>query len=106
MAIVRNKSKVNHFSVMAKDLNDTIRKDFYPNVKKRHLFRDGYMSSFMFLVMSRSTVDLTIIDGNTNEPLDMGSPYDFGKQSWAEHPDSQRNKIYQLLQKTISMLKT
>ena len=35
-----------------------------------------------------STVDVTIIDGNTGKPLDMGSEFDFfGKASWTNYQD-------------------
>jgi D-alanyl-D-alanine dipeptidase len=77
---------VNHFIRWAKDLNDTLNKqEFYPTVEKRHLFRDGYIA--VLSGHSRgSTLDLTIIDGMTGEPLDMGSPYDFfGEPSWVEY---------------------
>lgn len=68
---------VNHFITWARDLNDTINKaEFYPNVNKRHLFRDGYIASRSGHSRG-STVDLTIIDGITGESLDMGSPFDF-----------------------------
>ena len=68
---------MNHFIVWAKDLNDTINKHiFYPNVDKKDLFKEEYIASRSGHSRG-STVDLTIIDGNTGEPLDMGSPYDF-----------------------------
>ncbi|WP_047545046.1 M15 family metallopeptidase [Psychroserpens sp. Hel_I_66] len=84
----RPQRAVDHFSSWARLLNDTLQKqEFYPNVNKRHLFRDGYIASKSGHSRG-STVDLTIIDGNTSEPLDMGSPYDFfGKESWVEHPN-------------------
>lgn len=82
----RPQRAVNHFMRWAKDLNDTLKKkEFYPDVKKRHLFRDGYIASRSGHSRG-STVDLTIIDANTLEPLDMGSPYDFfGEESWLAH---------------------
>lgn len=84
----RPQRAVNHFMRWAKDLNDTINKQqFYPNVEKRYLFREEYIATRSGHSRG-STLDLTIIDGNTNEPLDMGSPYDFfGKESWVNHPD-------------------
>ncbi|MGB3606359.1 MAG: M15 family metallopeptidase [Psychroserpens sp.] len=84
----RPQRAVNHFMRWAKDLNDTINKaEFYPNVEKRHLFRDEYIATRSGHSRG-STVDLTIINGQTNEPLDMGSPYDFfGKESWVGHTD-------------------
>ncbi|MBR9915307.1 MAG: M15 family metallopeptidase [Algicola sp.] len=84
----RPQRAVNHFMSWAKNLNDTINKqEFYPDVEKRHLFREEYIATRSGHSRG-STVDLTIIDGNTNVPLDMGSPYDFfGKSSWVDHPN-------------------
>ncbi|WP_372937810.1 M15 family metallopeptidase [Seonamhaeicola sp.] len=82
----RPQSAVNHFIKWAKKLDDTINKSiFYPDVKKIDLFREEYIA-----VRSGhskgSTVDLTIIDANTGEPIDMGSVFDFfGKQSWVNY---------------------
>jgi len=82
----RPQRAVNHFIRWAKDLNDTIKKpQFYPNVQKKYLFKKGYIASRSGHSRG-STVDLTIIDGNTGEPLDMGSPYDFfGRESWVDY---------------------
>ncbi|WCO00770.1 M15 family metallopeptidase [Psychroserpens ponticola] len=82
----RPQRAVNHFMRWAKDLNDTINKqEFYPNVEKRYLFREEYIATRSGHSRG-STLDLTIINGITNEPLDMGSPYDFfGKESWVNH---------------------
>ena len=84
----RPQRAVNHFMRWAKDLNDTINKQqFYPDVEKRYLFREEYIATRSGHSRG-STLDLTIIDGITNEPLDMGSPYDFfGKESWVNHQD-------------------
>lgn len=84
----RPQRAVNHFMRWAKDLNDTINKQqFYPDVEKRFLFREEYIATRSGHSRG-STVDLTIIDGISNEPLDMGSPYDFfGKESWIDHED-------------------
>ncbi|WP_323788116.1 M15 family metallopeptidase [Psychroserpens sp.] len=84
----RPQRAVNHFMRWAKDLNDTINKQqFYPDVEKRYLFREEYIATRSGHSRG-STLDLTIIDGITSEPLDMGSPYDFfGKESWVNHAD-------------------
>lgn len=84
----RPQRAVNHFIRWARDLTDTLNKrEFYPKIEKQHLFRDGYIASKSGHSRG-STVDLTIIDGNTSEPLDMGSPYDFfGEQSWVEYQE-------------------
>lgn len=84
----RPQRAVNHFMRWARDLNDTINKQqFYPDVEKRFLFREEYIATRSGHSRG-STIDLTIIDGTTSEPLDMGSPYDFfGKESWVNHDD-------------------
>ncbi|RED42802.1 D-Ala-D-Ala dipeptidase VanX [Winogradskyella eximia] len=97
----RPQPAVNHFMRWAKDLNDTINKQqFYPEVNKRNLFKAGYIASRSGHSRG-STIDLTITDGETGEPLDMGSPYDFfGESSWVAHDDltEQQKKNRQLLQ--------
>ncbi|MEZ4793192.1 MAG: M15 family metallopeptidase [Gelidibacter sp.] len=84
----RPQRAVNHFVEWAKDLNDTINKQqFYPHVEKPNLFNEGYIASRSGHSRG-STLDLTITDGSTGTPLDMGSPYDFfGKESWVEYDD-------------------
>jgi len=79
----RPQQAVSHFVRWAKILNDTINKSvFYPNVEKKNLFRAGYIASKSGHSRG-STIDLTIIDGSTGKPLNMGSPYDFfGQESW------------------------
>lgn len=100
----RPQRAVNHFMSWAKDLNDTIKKQqFYPDVEKRHLFREEYIATRSGHSRG-STLDLTIIDGNTSIPLDMGSPFDFfGKESWVAHPDltEQQKANRQLLQEVM-----
>ena len=100
----RPQRAVNHFIRWARDLNDTINKhQFYPDVAKRHLFRDGYIASKSGHSRG-STVDLTIINANTLEPLDMGSPYDFfGKESWVDYAEISENQKQnrQLLQTVL-----
>lgn len=82
----RPQQAVNHFIIWARDLDDTINKSiFYPKVDKRNLFKAGYIASRSGHSRG-STVDLTIINGNTSVPLDMGSPYDFfGQESWVDY---------------------
>lgn len=97
----RPQQAVNHFVRWAKVLSDTINKSaFYPNVKKRHLFKAGYIASKSGHSRG-STIDLTIIDGNTGKSLDMGSPYDFfGQESWVDYKGitKAQQKNRQLLQ--------
>ncbi len=97
----RPQSAVNHFIRWARDLNDTINKSqFYPDVNKRNLFKAGYIASRSGHSRG-STLDLTITNGETGEPLDMGSPYDFfGEQSWVDYKaiTEQQKANRQLLQ--------
>ncbi len=97
----RPQQAVNHFIRWAKDLNDTINKSgFYPDVAKRNLFKEEYIASRSGHSRG-STIDLTIICGETGEPLDMGSPYDFfGEQSWVSYENitEAQKKNRQLLQ--------
>jgi zinc D-Ala-D-Ala dipeptidase len=81
----RPQRAVNHFIRWAKDLNDTLNKqEYYPNVKKQHLFKEGYIAARSGHSRG-STLDMTLVDIKTGEPLDMGSPYDFfGTISWVK----------------------
>jgi len=57
----RPQQAVNHFVRWAKDINDTkTKKEFYPTVDKRNLFRDGYIAERSGHSRG-STVDLTIV---------------------------------------------
>ncbi len=97
----RPQGAVNHFIRWARDLNDTINKQqFYPDVNKRNLFKAGYIASRSGHSRG-STLDITLTRGDTGEPLDMGSPYDFfGEQSWVDYKDitEQQKTNRQLLQ--------
>ncbi|MDA7558784.1 M15 family metallopeptidase [Flavobacteriaceae bacterium] len=74
---------VNHFVRWSRDLKDTLqKKQFYPDISKQYLFKEGYISSKSGHSRG-STLDVTIVDLTTGEALDMGSPFDFfGMQSW------------------------
>lgn len=82
----RPQRAVNHFIRWAGDLNDTLNKqDYYPEVKKEHLFKEGYIAARSGHSRG-STLDMTLVDIKTGQPLDMGSPYDFfGEVSWVNH---------------------
>lgn len=82
----RPQRAVNHFVEWAKKLEDTINKgEFYPEVKKQFLFQEGYIASKSGHSRG-STIDLTVTNGETGEPLDMGGSYDFfGEQSWLDY---------------------
>ena len=73
---------VANFVRWARDLDDTAGKvEFYPDVDKRTLFRDGYISSRSGHSRG-STVDLTLAQADGRE-LDMGTPFDFfSPRSW------------------------
>jgi len=75
----------------ARDRNDQAAKaEFYPDVDKRTLFRDGYIASHSGHSRG-STMDLTLAqsDGTElgNRELDMGTPFDFfSPKSWTASP--------------------
>ncbi|MDO7173770.1 M15 family metallopeptidase [Mariniflexile sp. AS56] len=100
----RPQRAVNHFITWANNLNDTINKHaFYPDVDKLNLFKEDYIAARSGHSKG-STVDVTIIDGNTNKPLDMGSDYDFfGEASWVnyQHITNIQKANRQLLQKVM-----
>ncbi len=97
----RPQQAVNHFIRWAKKLNDTVNKQqFYPDIKKQFLFKEEYIATRSGHSKG-STLDLTIIDGNTGIPLDMGSAYDFfGHESWVSYEDisKEQKQNRQLLQ--------
>ena len=73
---------VANFVRWARDLDDIAGKaEFYPDVDKRTLFRDGYIASRSGHSRG-STVDLTLAHADGRE-LDMGTPFDFfSARSW------------------------
>ena len=79
----RPQQAVDHFVRWAQVLNDTLNKHkFYPNVAKKELFNEGYISSKSGHTRG-STIDMTLIDLVSGKELDMGSPWDFfGPESW------------------------
>jgi D-alanyl-D-alanine dipeptidase len=101
----RPQRAVNHFVKWAREINDTINKKlFYPDVNKQNLFKAGYIASKSGHSRG-STLDLTIIDGNTGVALDMGSPYDyFGEESWVSYSDiSEEQKANRQLLQNIML---
>jgi D-alanyl-D-alanine dipeptidase len=73
---------VMNFVRWARDLSDAAGKaEFYPEVDKRTLFRDGYIASHSGHSRG-STTDLTLAKADGTE-LDMGTPFDFfSPKSW------------------------
>lgn len=81
----RPQMAVDHFVRWAKDLEDTKMKEyFYPELEKDVIFPLGYILEHSGHTRG-STVDLTIVDKDTKEDIDMGGTFDyFGELS---HPD-------------------
>jgi D-alanyl-D-alanine dipeptidase len=79
----RPQEAVDHFVRWAKDLADTLNKaTYYPTVPKNELFKRGYIAERSGHTRG-STVDLTIIDLDTKETLDMGTTWDYlDPKSW------------------------
>jgi zinc D-Ala-D-Ala dipeptidase len=87
---------VMNFVRWARDLNDQAEKaEFYPNVDKRTLFRDGYIASRSGHSRG-STMDLTLATADGHE-LDMGTPFDFfSPKSWSDAsvtPEQHANRM-------------
>jgi D-alanyl-D-alanine dipeptidase len=75
------------FERWARDYADTAAKaEFYPDVDKSTLFRDGYIAARSGHSRG-STIDLTLARADGRE-LDMGTPFDFfSPRSWAAAAD-------------------
>ncbi|MDE0982357.1 MAG: M15 family metallopeptidase [Gammaproteobacteria bacterium] len=84
----RPQSAVDHFVRWAEDLNDNKMKQvFYPFVAKEILFDEGYISARSGHSRG-SSIDLTLIDSQTGEELDMGTPWDFfDPSSWPSYQE-------------------
>lgn len=68
---------VAHFARWARNIADVARKaEYYPDVDKRNLFRDGYIAGRSGHSRG-STLDLTLVRRADGVELDMGTPYDF-----------------------------
>jgi zinc D-Ala-D-Ala dipeptidase len=82
---------VSDFAHWARDLDDTLgKREFYPDVDKRTLFRDGYIASQSGHSRG-STLDLTLVNSEGQE-LDMGTPFDFfSPRSWPGAPNIGRS---------------
>jgi D-alanyl-D-alanine dipeptidase len=74
---------VAHFVRWARSLRDqSMKAEFYPNVDKNTLFRDGYIATHSGHSRG-STVDLTVASRADGKELDMGTPFDFfSPRSW------------------------
>lgn len=67
---------VRHFVRWARDGDNRTKAEFYPDIDKRALFREGFISSRSGHSRG-STVDLTLVHLPGGEQLDMGTPFDF-----------------------------
>lgn len=88
---------VENFIRWARDFNDQVaRAEFYPNVDKRTLFRDGYIASHSGHSRG-STIDMTLARADGAE-LDMGTHFDFfSARSWTAdasiNPEQHANRM-------------
>ena len=79
--------------------NQSIKAKYYPDYKKAELFKIGFIAPGHSSHSRGSTVDLTIVDKNTNVALDMGTDFDFfGKKSYTSSVEiskqAMRNRIF------------
>ncbi|AKJ96113.1 peptidase M15 [Thioalkalivibrio versutus] len=74
---------VAHFVHWAEDLGDTrMQAQYYPEVAKDELFEHGYIAARSSHSRG-STVDLTLIDRDSGDALEMGTGFDrFSPRSW------------------------
>lgn len=101
----RPQRAVDHFVRWARDLDDQVNKAaYYPDVDKRQLFAEGYIADRSGHTRG-STLDLTIIDAASGQPLDMGTPWDyFGPESWPAYTGlSPRQRANRLLLRTLML---
>ena len=79
----RPQRAVDDFARWAKDEADTKRKAIhYPNIEKNQLFPLGYIAARSSHTRGAS-VDLTLVDANTMQELNMGTVFDFmDTRSW------------------------
>lgn len=83
----RPATAVAHFVRWAEDASDDMMKsEYYPDVPKEELFERGYIAERSGHSRG-STIDLTIVDAETGEELDMGTGFDlFSPLSWPSEP--------------------
>jgi len=85
----RPQRAVDHFIRWAENEDDhSTQAAFYPGLRKHQLFDEGYVSRRSTHTRG-STFDLTVVTRSGNEPLDMGTAFDFfGPASWPTWPDA------------------
>lgn len=99
----RPQQAVNNFKEWALDIADTAaKKEFYPDVDKRNLFKLGYIAEKSGHSRG-STIDLTIIKLQDKQELDMGTGFDyFGEPSHHDYSNlSPQQKANRKLLKDI-----
>ncbi|WP_313261187.1 M15 family metallopeptidase [Sphingobacterium sp.] len=99
----RPQQAVNNFKEWALDIADTAaKKEFYPDVDKRNLFKLGYIAEKSGHSRG-STIDLTIINLKDKKELDMGTGFDyFGEPSHHDYSNlSPQQKANRKLLKDI-----
>lgn len=67
---------VDNFVEWSHDPDDSTKPEYYPDHEKPELFELGYIAEKSRHSLG-GTVDLTVIDAASGEPLDMGGPFDF-----------------------------
>jgi D-alanyl-D-alanine dipeptidase len=79
----RPQAAVDYFAAWAKVESDTMQKALhYPGLRKSDLFTLGYIAEESSHTLGIS-VDITLIDLNTGEEIDMGTSFDyFSPKSW------------------------
>ena len=87
----RPERAVAHFVRWARNLGDVkMKAEFYPQVDKSTLFRDGYIAARSGHSRG-STVDLTLARRADGKELDMGTPFDFfSPRSWPSDSSVER----------------
>jgi zinc D-Ala-D-Ala dipeptidase len=71
----RPKRAVHHFVRWARDPDNSTKAEFYPDIDKRALFREGFIASRSGHSRG-STVDLTLVTLPDQQELDMGTHFD------------------------------
>jgi len=101
----RPQRAVNHFVRWAKDAADMkMKAQYYPHVDKRNLFKEDYIAERSSHSRG-STVDLTLVNRSNQQPLDMGTPFDFfSVASWPDHPNlSPQQRANRVLLQSLMM---
>ncbi|WP_431067789.1 M15 family metallopeptidase [Methylotuvimicrobium sp.] len=97
----RPQRAVRHFVRWSQDTDDVAMKDvYYPHLDKPSLIEEGYIAARSSHSRG-STVDLTLVDLDNGEELDMGGFFDyFGPESWsyAKTPTATQRAHRMLLQ--------